>query len=205
MASSLSDLSDTRHAEKMAKKRAARVKMLKTKTIERGVVIVNTGPGKGKSTAAFGMVARNLGHGRRVGIVQFIKGAWHTGEKAFFDSYKDQVRIFTMGEGFTWETQDRQRDIKAAQAAWDKAQTLLVDETINLVVLDEINVVLRHGYLDFAPIRTAIEQRPTMQHVILTGRNAPEDLLELADTVTEMKPLKHAFRAGVKAQVGVEF
>lgn len=197
---------DARHAEKMAKKKAARDKMLATKTIEKGLLIVHTGKGKGKSTAAFGMIFRALGHGMKVGVVQFVKGKWETGERAVLDRFPDLVTLRTMGEGFTWETQDRQRDIAAAQAAWEAAKDLIRDPAHRMVLLDELNIVLRYDYLDVDEIvRFLREEKPADTHVIVTGRNAKDPLLDAADLVTEMTMVKHPFRDGVKAQLGVEF
>ncbi|MEM1284761.1 MAG: cob(I)yrinic acid a,c-diamide adenosyltransferase [Pseudomonadota bacterium] len=197
---------DARHAEKMRKKKAARDKILATKTIEKGLLIVHTGKGKGKSTAAFGMVFRALGHGQRVGIVQFVKGKWETGERAVLERFSDLVTINTMGEGFTWETQDRQRDIAAAQAAWDKAKALITGGEHKLVLLDELNIVLRYGYLDAESVVEFLRaEKPEDVHVVVTGRNAPDALVEAADLVTEMTMVKHPFRSGVKAQAGIEF
>lgn len=172
-------------------------------TQRRGVVLVNTGNGKGKSTAAFGMLARALGHGMRVGVVQFIKGSFSTGEEAFFRRFPE-VEYRVMGEGYTWETQDRQRDIAAAQAAWDAALGMLRDPGIGLVVLDEINIALKLRYLEVERVIETLRARPPMQHVVLTGRAAPEELIAYADTVTEMRAVKHAFDAGIEAQPGVE-
>jgi cob(I)alamin adenosyltransferase len=195
-----------RHAEKMAKKKAARDKILATKTIEKGLIIVHTGKGKGKSTAAFGLVMRALGHGFKIGIVQFVKGKWETGERRVLDRFADQVTIKTMGEGFTWETQDRQRDIAAARAAWDSAKAMIRDESFRLVLLDELNIVLRYDYLDIAEVVAFLrDEKPADTHVVVTGRNAKEELIEIADLVTEMTMVKHPFRSGVKAQVGIEF
>ena len=196
---------DRRHAEKMAKKKAARDKIIATKTIEKGLLIVHTGKGKGKSTAAFGMVCRAIGHGMRVGVVQFVKGKWETGERVVLDRFPDQVSLHTMGEGFTWETQDRQRDIAAAAAAWDRAKALIADPAYGMVLLDELNIVLRYGYLPIEEVLAAFEARPPMTHVIVTGRNANDALIEQADLVTEMTMVKHPFRGGVKAQAGIEF
>lgn len=197
---------DARHAEKMRKKKAARDKIIATKTIEKGLVIVHTGKGKGKSTAAFGMVFRALGHGQRVGIVQFVKGKWETGERAVLERFSDLVTINTMGEGFTWETQDRQRDIAAAQAAWEKAKGLIAGGEHKLVLLDELNIVLRYGYLEAETVLEFLEnEKPDDVHVVITGRNAPDALIEAADLVTEMTMVKHPFRSGVKAQAGIEF
>lgn len=170
-----------------------------------GLLLVHTGNGKGKSSSAFGMLARALGHGMKVGVVQFIKGAASTGEEAFFRRFPDEVRYHVMGEGFTWETQDRQRDIAKAREAWAVAAELLSDPEIGLVVLDELNIALKYGYLELAPVLADIESRPLLQHVVVTGRGAPAGLIEAADTVTEMGLIKHAFKAGVKAQKGVEF
>ncbi len=194
-----------RHAEKMRRKKEARDKIIATKTVEKGLLIVHTGKGKGKSTAAFGMVFRALGHGFKVGIVQFVKGRWETGERAALEKFGEQVTINTMGEGFTWETQDRARDIAAARAAWEKAKALVMDDEHRLVVLDELNIVLRYDYLDLAEILEVLRARPEMKHVVVTGRNAKDELIEAADLVTEMEQVKHPFRSGVKAQVGIEF
>jgi cob(I)alamin adenosyltransferase len=196
---------DRRHAEKMAKKKAARAKILATKTIEKGLLIVHTGKGKGKSTAAFGLAARALGNGFRVGIVQFVKGKWATGERAVFERFPDQVTIRTMGEGFTWETQDRQRDIAAARAAWDAAKALIADPSYRMIVLDELNIVLRYDYLPPDEVLATLNARRPDLHVVVTGRNAKDALIEAADLVTEMTMIKHPFRAGVKAQAGIEF
>src|SRR4051812_17243603 len=191
--------------EKSAKRKQARDRMMAGKTIEKGLLIVHTGKGKGKSTAAFGMVMRAIGHGFRIGIVQFVKGKWQTGERAVLERFPDQVTIRTMGEGFTWETQDRQRDIAAARAAWDAARELLADPSCRLVLLDELNIVLRYDYLPVAEVLEGLRARPEGTHAIVTGRNAPAELIEAADLVTEMTMLKHPFRAGVKAQAGIEF
>ena len=196
---------DARHAEKMRKKKAARDKIIATKTIEKGLLIVHTGKGKGKSTAGFGLVFRALGNGMKVAVVQFVKGKWSTGERAVLDKFGDQVTLATMGEGFTWETQDRQRDIAAARAAWDKAKELIADGEHDMVLLDELNIVLRYDYLPLDEVIDALTARPEMKHVIVTGRNAKDELIEAADLVTEMTQVKHPFRSGVKAQVGIEF
>lgn len=197
---------DARHAEKMRKKKAARDKIIATKTIEKGLLIVHTGKGKGKSTAAFGMVFRALGHGQTVGIVQFVKGKWETGERAVLERFSDLVTINTMGEGFTWETQDRQRDIAAAEAAWEKAKALISGGQHKLVLLDELNIVLRYSYIALDEVvRFLRDEKPDDVHVIVTGRNAPDELIEIADLVTEMTMVKHPFRSGVKAQAGIEF
>lgn len=194
-----------RHAEKAAKRKAARDRMLAAKTEERGLVILHTGTGKGKSTAAFGMVLRCLGHGMRVGIVQFVKGAWKTGERDVLQRFPDLVTMRAMGEGFTWETQDRARDIAAARAAWEVAKAMLADPSYRLLLLDEINIVLRYDYLPVTEVVEALAAKPRDLHVVLTGRNAKPELIEIADLVTEMKLVKHPFRAGVKAQAGIEF
>jgi cob(I)alamin adenosyltransferase len=197
--------SETTHREKMQRIKAARDRMMATKTEARGLLIVHTGKGKGKSSAAFGMVMRCLGHGLRVGIVQFIKGGWTTGEAMLLRGFPDLVTIRTMGEGFTWETQDRARDIAAAERAWDAAQTMLADPQYRMVVLDEINVVLRYDYLPVDRVLAGLAARPRGQHAVATGRNAPPQLVEAADLVTEMTLVKHPFRSGVRAQPGVEF
>jgi cob(I)alamin adenosyltransferase len=194
-----------RHAEKMAKRKAARNKMLATKTEERGLVIVHTGTGKGKSTAAFGMVMRCVGHGMRVGIVQFIKGVWNTGERHALQRFPELVTCRAMGEGFTWDTQDRARDIAAARAAWDAAKTLIADPSYRLILLDELNIVLRYDYLPIDDVVAVLKAKPRDLHVIVTGRNAKPELIEIADLVTEMTLVKHPFRSGVKAQAGIEF
>ena len=196
---------DARHAEKMAKKKAARDKILATKTIEKGLVVVHTGKGKGKSTAAFGMVMRAIGHGFRVGVVQFIKGKWETGERHVLEHFPDQVTIQAMGEGFTWETQDRKRDLAAARAAWDKAKAMIADPGYRMILLDELNIVLRYDYLPVEEIVETLRGKLAETHVIVTGRNAKDELIEVADLVTEMTMVKHPFRDGVKAQAGVEF
>jgi cob(I)alamin adenosyltransferase len=194
-----------RHKDKMAKKKASRDKLMARKQGEKGLVIVHTGPGKGKSTAAFGMALRCVGHGFPVGIVQFIKGAWDTAERRILDSFAPLVTFKAMGEGFTWETQDRARDVAAAERAWDMAAAMLADPAIRLVILDEINVALRYDYLALDHVLAAITARPDGQHVVLTGRNAALPLIEAADLVTEMTLVKHPFRDGIKAQPGIEF
>ena len=175
------------------------------KTIEKGLLIVNTGPGKGKTTAAFGLALRMLGYGRRVGVVQFIKGKWHTGEREAFAAFGERVVWHSMGEGFTWETQDLKRDVAAAQAAWVKVEELMVDPSISLLVLDELNIALRYDYLDLDRVVAALKGRREGLHVVVTGRNAKPSLVEAADLVTEMGATKHHFSAGVKAQQGIEF
>lgn len=199
------DDADSRHSAKMRKKKAARDRMMAGKSDQKGLLIVNTGPGKGKTSAAFGMVLRCLGHGMRVGVVQFIKGAMDTAERSVLEGFPDLVTIRAMGEGFTWETQDRARDVAAAERAWGLAAEMLADPAYAMVVLDEINVVLRYGYLSTDPVLDVIAARPPLQHVVMTGRNASDTLIEAADLVTEMKLVKHPFRSGVKGQKGVEF
>ncbi len=194
-----------RHNEKMARRKAVRDRMLATKTEERGLLIVHTGKGKGKSTAAFGLVLRCLGHGMRVGIVQFVKGVWHTGERAALERFGELVTCRAMGDGFTWETQDRARDIAAAQRAWETAKAMIADPSYRLVLLDELNIVLRYGYLPVADVTAALKAKPRDLHIVVTGRNAKTELIEAADLVTEMTLVKHPFRAGVKAQPGIEF
>jgi cob(I)alamin adenosyltransferase len=196
---------NARHAEKMAKKKAARDRMIATKTLEKGLLIVHTGKGKGKSTAALGMVMRAIGHGFKIGIVQFVKGKWETGERVVLERFADQVTINTMGEGFTWETQSRERDIAAARAAWTQAVSLIQNPEIKMVLLDELNIVLRYDYLPLEEVLEVLRDKPEDKHVIVTGRNAKDELLEIADLVTEMTMVKHPFREGVKAQAGVEF
>ena len=182
---------DARHAEKAAKRQAARAKIMATKTIEKGLLIVHTGKGKGKSTAAFGMVMRCLGHGLRVGVVQFVKGRWETGERGVLERFPDLVTIKTMGEGFTWETQDRARDIAAARAAWEEAKALMADPAYKLLLLDELNIVLRYDYLPIGEVVETLKARRPDLHVIVTGRNAKPELIEAADLVTEMTMVKH--------------
>jgi cob(I)alamin adenosyltransferase len=193
------------HREKMQRRQAARKKVLATKTEERGLLIVHTGAGKGKSTAAFGMVLRCVGHGMRVGIVQFVKGAWGTGERDVLARFPDLVTCRAMGEGFTWDTQDRARDIAAARAAWELAKAMIADRSYRMVLLDELNIVLRYGYLPLDEVMAVLTAKPRDLHVVVTGRNAPAELVEAADLVTEMSLVKHPFRAGVKAQPGIEF
>lgn len=194
-----------RHKAKMAKRKSVQDAEVAGKTVEKGLLIVNTGPGKGKTTAAFGLALRMLGYGRRVGVVQFVKGAWHSGEKDAFASFGDKVIWHTMGEGFTWETQDLQRDIAAAEAAWAKALDLMSDPSVSLLVLDELNIALRYDYLDVQKVVAALVARRPDLHVVVTGRNAKPALVEAADLVTEMGAVKHHFAAGVKAQKGIEF
>lgn len=194
-----------RHAEKMAKKKAARDKILATKTEERGLLIVHTGKGKGKTTAAMGLAMRCVGHGMKVGIVQFVKGVWNTGERDVLVKFPDLCVMRAMGEGFTWDTQDRQRDLAAAARAWETAKEMMADPSYRMVILDELNIVLRYDYLPVEEVLEALKSKPRNLHVVVTGRNAKDDLIEVADLVTEMTQVKHPFRSGVKAQVGVEF
>ncbi len=195
-----------RHNAKMAKKKAARDKIMATKTEEKGLIIVHTGKGKGKSSAAFGMIFRCIAHGFPCAVVQFIKGGMQTGERDLITSrFADICQFHTMGEGFTWETQDKSRDIEMAQAAWAKSKELIADPANRMVLLDEINIALRYDYLDIAEVLEVLKAKPPMTHVVLTGRNAKEELIEAADLVTEMELVKHPFRSGIKAQPGVEF
>lgn len=196
-----------RHATKMKKKKAAREKIMAGKTEEKGLVIVHTGKGKGKSSAAFGMIFRCIAHGMPCAVVQFIKGAMSTGERDLITAHFGDICAFhTMGEGFTWETQDKPRDIEMARAAWEKAKELIADPRNRMVLLDEINIALRYDYLDVGEVVEFLKTaKPPMTHVVLTGRNAKEELIEVADLVTEMELVKHPFRSGVKAQAGVEF
>lgn len=196
---------DARHADKMRKKQAARDKIMATKTLEKGLLIVHTGKGKGKTTAAMGMVVRAIGHGQRVGVVQFVKGAMTTGEKAVFDAFPAHVDFKPIGEGFTWDTQDRARDVAVARAAWDEVTRMIADPAYAMVLADELNIVLRYDYLPLDEVLAVLTARPAMKHVIVTGRNAPDELIAAADLVTEMAQIKHPFRAGVKAQAGIEF
>ena len=196
---------DSHHADRMAKRKAARDRMLATKTQEKGLLMVHTGKGKGKSTAAFGLVIRAMGNGMRVGVVQFVKGKWQTGERDILEHFPERVTIRTMGEGFTWDTQDRQRDIAAAKAAWQVSCEMMGDESYDLILLDELNIVLRYNYLPLAEIVQALEARRDGLHIVVTGRNAKDELIEAADLVTEMLEVKHHFKAGVKAQTGIEF
>jgi cob(I)alamin adenosyltransferase len=194
-----------RHRAKMAKRKAVQDAEVAGKTVEKGLLIVHTGTGKGKSTAAFGLALRMLGRGHRVGVVQFIKGAWHSAERDALAAFGEQVSWHTMGEGFTWETQDIKRDIAAAERAWAKALELMAEPTFGLVILDELNIALRYEYLDLHSVVAALRQRRAGLHVVVTGRNAKPELTEAADLVTEMTLVKHHFAAGVKAQAGIEF
>lgn len=193
------------HREKKAKIKAARDKMMAAKTGEKGLLIVHTGKGKGKSSSAFGMVLRCVGHGMKVGVIQFIKGAWDTAERRVFETFSDLVTFKAMGEGFTWETQDRERDIAAAARAWEAACEMMDDPDCRMVVLDELNIALRYDYLPLGEVIERLRNRRPDLHVVVTGRNAHEDLIEAADLVTEMTLVKHPFRDGVKAQPGVEY
>lgn len=198
---------NTRHAEKMARIKAARDRMMAEKQGEKGLVIVHTGKGKGKSSSGFGMILRCIAHGMPCAVVQFIKGAWDTGERRLLTThFGDLCQFHAMGEGFTWETQDRERDIAAARAGWEKAKELIRDPQIRMVLLDEINIALRYDYLDLDEVLDFLRsEKPPMTHVVLTGRNAKPELVELADLVSEMEQVKHPFRDGIKAQPGVEF
>ncbi|RCW28624.1 cob(I)yrinic acid a,c-diamide adenosyltransferase [Ciceribacter lividus] len=202
-----SDADLARHAEKMAKKKAARDKIMATKTDEKGLIIVHTGKGKGKSSAAFGMIFRHIAHGKKCAVVQFIKGAMSTGERdLILRHFSDLCEFHTMGEGFTWETQDKARDIAMARAAWEKAKELIRDPSNSMVLLDEINIAIRYDYIDIGEVVDFLtNEKPEMTHVVLTGRNAKDELIEIADLVTEMELVKHPFRSGIKAQIGVEF
>jgi cob(I)alamin adenosyltransferase len=193
-----------RYRERMRRKKAVIDANIDRATEERGIVIVLTGNGKGKSSSGFGMVARALGHDMKVAVVQFIKGGFSTGEEAFFRRFPDEVEYHVMGEGFTWETQDKSRDIATAGKAWEKALQFLRNRHFDMVLLDELNIVIKLGYLPLEEVIEALQQRPEMQHVIVTGRGADRALIEVADTVTEMRDIKHAYRAGIKAQKGVE-
>ncbi|MBF0219760.1 MAG: cob(I)yrinic acid a,c-diamide adenosyltransferase [Gammaproteobacteria bacterium] len=192
------------HAARMQRKKGIIDAAMERANIDRGVLLVHSGNGKGKSSAAFGMAVRALGHGMKVGVVQFIKGKIATGEEQFFRRFPDEISFHVMGEGFTWDTQDKSRDIANATAGWDIAATMLQDESLGLVILDELNIVLHYHYLPLEPILAAIKERPKMQHLVITGRGAPEPLIEIADTVTSMTEVKHAYRAGIRAQRGVE-
>jgi cob(I)alamin adenosyltransferase len=191
--------------EKSAKRKEARDKMMATKTREKGLVIVHTGKGKGKSTAAFGMVMRCVGHGMKVGVVQFIKGAWDTGERTVLERFPDLCEIKAIGEGFTWETQDRTRDIMFTEQAWAEACRMMDDPSFKLVLLDELNICLRYDYIEVATVIAKLQAKRPDLHVIITGRNAKDELIEIADLVTEMTMVKHPFRDGIKAQQGIEF
>ncbi|MCE3248825.1 MAG: cobO [Geminicoccaceae bacterium] len=193
------------HRAKMARIKAAKDRLYASKTEEKGLLIVHTGTGKGKSTAAWGLALRCLGHGLRLGVVQFVKGRRETGERFFLSRFPDLVEVKVMGEGFTWETQDRARDIEAARAAWEAAGAMLQDPELHMVILDELNIVLRKDYLPLAEVLDGLRAKRPDLHVVVTGRNARPELIEAADLVTEMTLIKHPFRAGVKAQLGVEY
>jgi cob(I)alamin adenosyltransferase len=205
MTKTLNDPEGERHRAKMAKRKAVQDAEVADKKIEKGLLIVHTGAGKGKSTAAFGLALRVLGRGKRIGVVQFIKGAWHSAERDALARFGDQVSWHTMGEGFTWETQDLKRDIAAAERAWAKATELLADAAFSLLILDELNIALRYDYLDLSAVVAALSGRRSDLHVVVTGRNAKPELIAAADLVTEMTLVKHHFAAGVKAQAGIEF
>ena len=205
MSKTVDETEAERHRAKMAKRKAVQDAEVADKKIEKGLLIVHTGKGKGKSTAAFGLVFRALGNGMKVAIVQFVKGKWQTGERAALEKFGDQVTINTMGEGFTWETQDRARDVAAAHSAWEKAREFIADDEHQIVVLDELNIVLRYDYLDVGDVVATLNARPSMKHVVVTGRNAKDELIDAADLVTEMEQIKHPFRSGIKAQKGIEF
>ncbi|MEB3357596.1 MAG: cob(I)yrinic acid a,c-diamide adenosyltransferase [Synechococcales bacterium] len=199
-------LSSEQYRQKMQRRKEVQQQRLAARTVEKGLIIVHTGNGKGKTTAALGMVLRSLGHGHRVAIVQFIKGAWEPAEKRVFDAWAEQLEFYAMGEGFTWETQDRERDTELAQTAWAKAQTFIRHPDVKLTLLDEVNVALKLGYLSIEQVLTGLAEKPADSHVILTGRGAPPPLIEQADLVTEMTLVKHPFREqGVKAQAGIEY
>jgi cob(I)alamin adenosyltransferase len=194
-----------RHNEKMKKKQAARAKIMAAKTETKGLIIVHTGTGKGKTTAALGMICRSLGHGYKVALIQFIKGAMQTAEKVVFDLFPHQMEMRPMGEGFTWNTQDRERDVAKAREAWEAAKARILDPEWKLVVCDELNIVLRYDYLSVEEVIEVLQAKPEGTHVVITGRNAPQALIDIADLVTEMTMVKHPFRSGVKAQPGIEF
>ncbi|MEO0015055.1 MAG: hypothetical protein RLZZ535_3444 [Cyanobacteriota bacterium] len=201
-----STISNEQHKQKMQRRQEVQEKRLAEKTQEKGLIIVNTGNGKGKTTAALGMVMRSLGHGYKVAIVQFIKGAWEPAEKAVLSKWSDQLEFHAMGEGFTWDTQDRERDIEKATAAWATSLEYILNPEYRLVLLDEVNIALKLGYLDVETVIEGLSRKPEDSHVILTGRGAPEQLIAIADLVTEMSLIKHPFREqGVKAQAGIEF
>jgi cob(I)alamin adenosyltransferase len=205
MTKSVDEQALERHRAKMAKRKEAQDAEVAEKTVEKGLLIVHTGTGKGKTTAAFGLALRMIGRGKRVGIVQFVKGAWHTAERDALEQFGDQVAWYSMGEGFTWETQDLERDIAAAERAWAKAVELMDDPSFSLVILDELNIALRYDYLPFEEVVSTLNARRPDLHVIVTGRNAKPALVEAADLVTDMTLVKHHFAAGVKAQAGIEF
>jgi len=195
---------EARHVERMQRKKELIDRRIARATIERGVLVVNTGNGKGKSSSGFGMLARSLGHGFHCGVVQFIKGSFSTGEEAFFRRFPEELDYHVMGQGYTWETQDKAQDIQAAEAAWKVAAGMLADARYDFVLLDELNIALVKGYINVGVVCDALRARPSEQHVVVTGRGAPDVLVELADTVTEMRLVKHAFQAGIRAQNGIE-
>ena len=203
----MSNADEERHAMKMAKKKAARDKIMATKTDKKGLIIINTGKGKGKSSAAFGMIFRCIAHDMKCGVVQFIKGGMSTGERnLILSKFQATCEFHTMGEGFTWETQDKSRDTEMALSAWEKAKELIRDDRNKMILLDEINIALRYDYIDINDVvNFLINEKPTNTHVVLTGRNAKDELIEIADLVTEMELIKHPFRSGIKAQIGVEY
>ena len=194
-----------RHAAKMAKKKAARNKIMATKNRTGGLLVVHTGKGKGKSTAAFGMVCRAIGHGMKVAVIQFVKGKWETGERKVLEAFPDQVDIRTMGEGFTWDTQDLGRDIEAARLAWKQAKEMMADPSYGMILMDELNIVLRYDYLQIEEVVETLAGKREDLHIIVTGRNAKDPLIDAADLVTDMTMVKHPFRSGFKAQAGIEF
>ncbi|QUT06442.1 cob(I)yrinic acid a,c-diamide adenosyltransferase [Sphingobium phenoxybenzoativorans] len=202
----MTERTEAQHTEKMKKRQAAHNRIVASKTVEKGLLIVHTGPGKGKTSAALGMAVRAIGHGKKVGVVQFVKGAMQTGEKAVFDRFPDLIEFKPMGEGFTWDTQDRARDIAVARLAWEEVKRMIADTRYAMVIADELNIVLRYDYLPLDEVVEALAAKPAMTHVIVTGRNAPQALIDMADLVTEMTLVKHPFRdQGVKAQAGIEF
>ena len=203
----MSNADEERHAMKMAKKKAARDKIMATKTDKKGLIIINTGKGKGKSSAAFGMIFRCIAHDMKCGVVQFIKGGMSTGERnLILSKFQATCEFHTMGEGFTWETQDKSRDTEMALSAWEKAKELIRDDRNKMILLDEINIALRYDYIDINDVvNFLINEKPKNTHVVLTGRNAKDELIEIADLVTEMELIKHPFRSGIKAQIGVEY
>ncbi|MHA1132822.1 MAG: cob(I)yrinic acid a,c-diamide adenosyltransferase [Alphaproteobacteria bacterium] len=205
MTKAVDDKDAERHRAKMAKRKSVQDDEVAGKTLEKGLLIVHTGTGKGKSTAAFGLALRMIGRGNRVGIVQFVKGAWHTAERDALEKFGDQVAWYSMGEGFTWETQDLARDVAAAERAWGKAVELMDDPSFSLVILDELNIALRYDYLPLEQVIATLKSRRPDLHVVVTGRNAKPELIEAADLVTDMTLVKHHFAAGVKAQPGIEF
>jgi cob(I)alamin adenosyltransferase len=199
-------LNSAQYQQKMQRRQEVQATRIANSIAEKGLIIVNTGNGKGKTTAALGMVMRSLGHGYRVAIIQYIKGAWEPAEKAVLSKFSDQLEFHAMGEGFTWDTQDRERDIQMAKLAWEKSLSYILDTSYRLILLDEINVALKLGYLDTEEVLAGLQQKPANTHVVLTGRGVPTAIIDFADLVTEMNPLKHPFREqGVKAQPGIEF